>query len=37
NKYPTVNADYCTGCGMCEHVCIADPKAIHVKPRGGAP
>ena len=37
NKYPTVNADYCTGCGMCEHVCIASPqKAIHVEPKGGA-
>ena len=35
NKYPTVNADYCTGCGMCEHVCIASPqKAIHIEPRG---
>ncbi len=38
-KYPTVNPDYCTGCGMCEHVCIADPKAARVYPlkdeRGG--
>ena len=33
-KYPTVNPDYCTGCGRCENVCIASPvKAIHVKPR----
>ena len=32
-KYPTINKDYCTGCGVCEYVCIARPKAIHVKPR----
>ena len=32
-KYPTINKDYCTGCGMCEHVCIARPKAIHIEPR----
>ena len=37
NKYPTVNPDFCTGCGMCEYVCIASPqKAIRVKPKGGA-
>ena len=33
-KYPTVDSDYCTGCGRCENVCIASPqKAATVKPR----
>ena len=33
-KYPTVDPDYCTGCGRCENVCIASPqKAATVKPR----
>ena len=33
-KYPTVDPDYCTGCGRCENVCIASPqKAVTVKPR----
>ncbi len=32
-KYPVIDPDYCTGCGMCEHVCLGNPKAVHVKVR----
>lgn len=32
-KYPVIDPDYCTGCGMCEHVCLGDPKAVHVQVR----
>lgn len=29
---PTVNADVCTGCGLCEHGCPVEGKAIHIVP-----
>jgi ferredoxin-type protein NapG/ferredoxin-type protein NapH len=31
HKRPVVNPAVCTGCGICEHVCIVDPAAITVK------
>lgn len=32
-KYPYINPEFCTGCGKCEHVCIASPvKACTVSP-----
>ncbi|MHB8149667.1 MAG: 4Fe-4S dicluster domain-containing protein [Desulfobulbia bacterium] len=31
---PVVNEKKCVGCGICEHVCPADPAAIIVTPRG---
>lgn len=39
-RAPRVNADVCTGCGVCEQVCPSPEKAIHVLPRlvvGGGP
>lgn len=30
---PEVNADTCTGCGLCEHACITEVPAIKVFPR----
>ena len=30
---PVVNAEACTGCGMCEHACILEESAIRVFPR----
>lgn len=30
---PVVHADYCTGCGMCEHACITEKASIVVLPR----
>lgn len=30
---PTVDPDICTGCGKCEHACIAEPAAIRIAPR----
>ena len=30
---PVVDADYCTGCGMCEHACVTKKPAIIVRPR----
>ncbi len=30
---PEVNADICTGCGMCEHACITEKASIFVLPR----
>ena len=30
---PVVDSDYCTGCGICEHVCIVEKPAIFVLPR----
>ncbi|MDD1780863.1 ferredoxin-type protein NapG [Enterovibrio sp. ZSDZ35] len=29
---PMVNADRCTGCGLCEHACVLDETAIKVVP-----
>lgn len=29
---PTVNPEYCTGCGKCEHACVLDNAAIRVFP-----
>ena len=29
---PTVNPEYCTGCGKCEHACVLDRAAIQVFP-----
>ena len=29
---PTVNRDYCVGCGLCEYACIHMPQAIRVVP-----
>ena len=31
---PTVNPDFCVGCGLCERACIRYPQAIAVRPRG---
>ena len=31
---PTVHADACTGCGMCEQSCVLEVAAIKVLPRG---
>lgn len=31
HKYPIIDETYCTGCGQCEHVCIAQPAAVRVK------
>ena len=30
---PTVYADVCTGCGLCEFACVTEKPAIHVLPR----
>jgi len=30
---PTVHADVCTGCGLCEQACVTDKAAIFVLPR----
>ncbi len=29
---PVVNGDFCTGCGVCEHVCVVEEPAIFVLP-----
>ena len=29
--YPQVDPEHCTGCGVCEHVCVAEVAAITVK------
>ncbi|HJW73663.1 MAG TPA: 4Fe-4S dicluster domain-containing protein [Geothrix sp.] len=33
--HPVVNADLCTGCGLCVFACPAEPGAIIVEPRRG--
>lgn len=33
--HPEVNADICTGCGLCVFACPAEPAAIVVEPRRG--
>ncbi len=33
NMQPIVNSEVCTGCGICEHVCIVEEAAIRVFPR----
>jgi len=33
NIKPVINSDFCTGCGICEHVCVVEKSAIHVLPR----
>jgi len=30
---PVVDADYCTGCGLCEHACVTEKASILVLPR----
>ncbi|MCB9728978.1 MAG: 4Fe-4S dicluster domain-containing protein [Deltaproteobacteria bacterium] len=34
---PRVDADACTGCGLCAHHCRAYPKAIHIRPSNAEP
>ncbi len=34
NLMPVVNSDACTGCGICEQVCVVDKAAIFVLPLG---
>ena len=34
---PVVDADHCTGCGLCTHACPADPGAIPIRPLGPGP
>ena len=29
---PTINLDYCVGCGLCREACIVEGKAIDIKP-----
>ena len=31
-EQPTINADFCTGCGLCEQACIHMPQAIRIVP-----
>jgi len=31
HKRPVVDKTFCAGCGICEHVCVADPAAITVQ------
>lgn len=33
NLKPVINSDVCTGCGVCEHVCVVEKTAIKVFPR----
>ncbi len=32
NLKPVINSDYCTGCGICEQVCVVEKAAIFVLP-----
>jgi len=32
---PTIDPDYCVGCGLCERACIRYPQALSIVPRGG--
>jgi len=36
NLQPVINSDSCTGCGICEKVCIVEKPAIKVFPRSSA-
>lgn len=31
-NYPTIDHRYCVGCGTCVNVCMANPKALRIKP-----
>lgn len=31
--HPKVHEEHCIGCGICEHVCVAEVSAITVRPR----
>lgn len=33
NLKPLIHSDYCTGCGLCEHVCVTEKAAVRVLPR----
>ena len=33
NLKPLINSDVCTGCGLCEHVCVVEKPAVKVLPR----
>ncbi len=33
NLKPVVKSDVCTGCGVCEHACVAEKAAIKILPR----
>jgi len=33
NLKPIINSDVCTGCGVCEHVCVVEKAAVKVLPR----
>lgn len=33
NWIPVVNSNVCTGCGICEHVCVVEKAAIAILPR----
>lgn len=30
-QYPVIDPQVCTGCGICEYVCVTDPPAIRIK------
>lgn len=30
-QYPVVHPEICTGCGICEYVCVTDPPAIQIR------
>lgn len=33
NLKPVINSDICTGCGLCEHVCVVEKAAVKILPR----